>query len=390
MTTDRKPELCKRLNCTYCNACSSACKHAAISFVSDDYGFSHPIVNNEKCVGCGLCEASCPVLNPLENSNNLTPDIFALYSKDEKNVSKSSSGGVFYELAQSVIADGGCVFGVVSSEGCFKYECAETLDEVLPMRGSKYVQAEMNDALLLAKKKLVEGRKVLFSGTPCQVAALRRILRNDYSNLLLTVEVICHGVPSQSIFDRCMNLNGIPKEARKYVSFRDTRVWNFLTRYTNETIPHSLKFLFFKNDIYMRLFMKTAIYKPICYQCPFARIPRVADMTIGDFWGVKNTDTFKKNQHGTSVLLLNTKEAHITWEKVKYNFIAEKRDLSEATNENPNLIRPTYLPADRDRILEDLFSLDKKAFVKKYHLQLTLRNVVGFMKRRIKSLYAPK
>ena len=140
----------------------------------------------------------------------------------------------------------------------------------------------------------------------------------------------------------------------------------------------------------MKLFMRTLTYKPVCYTCPFAKLPRIADITMGDFWGIQSSPTFKKNQFGTSVLLINSEVGQKLWEYVSARFVYEERPLDEATRINHNILHPTPCPSNRDAVLADLFVLNKRNFVHKYGLQITLRNIVGYLLRLIKKIYAPR
>lgn len=382
-----KPVLCNSDNCAYCGACASACKQKAISFKFDCYGYASPNIDDSLCIECGLCEKVCPVNNPPQAFSE-HPAVYALYSKDKSTVARSSSGGVFYEFAKWTIEHGGCVFGVISHAGKVEFACASSLAEVEPMQGSKYVQAEIGDAFVMAQQLLAQGRRVLFTGTPCQIAALRNFLRKDFSDLLITLEVICHGVPSKKIFDRCMTMLGIDASELQEVVYRDKRIWNFSTCIKGKS-GHERP-IFWKNDIYMKLFMRTLTYKPICYSCPFAQLPRFADMTMGDFWGISSSATFKENPYGTSVLIVNSGAGQDVWNSVKHNFTYELRNVDEAVRVNHNIVRPTPVPKQREDVLRDLFSLNKQQFVRKYNLQITLRNVAGYVLRSIKKIYAPK
>ena len=383
-----KPSLCNVSTCAYCNACTSVCKHHAISFVYDIYGYASVVIDWSKCVECGLCEKVCPVKNA-PYGMSLPVATYALYSKNKKTVAQSSSGGVFLELAQHTIDQGGCVFGVISHNGRFEFACANTYSELEPMCGSKYVQAEMGEILIVAQQELRKGRKVLFTGTPCQIAALRNFLRRDYNDLLTTLEVICHGVPPKKVFDRCMDMIGIDHQSYEQAAYRDKRIWNFITRIKQSGVG-GWRTIFWQNDIYMKLFMRTLTYKPVCYTCPFAKLPRIADITMGDFWGIQSSPTFKKNQFGTSVLLINSEVGQKLWEYVSARFVYEERPLDEATRLNHNILQPTPCPSNRDAVLADLFVLNKRDFIHKYGLQITLRNIVGYLLRSIKKIYAPR
>lgn len=227
----------EKKDCCGCSACVQKCPRQCISLQEDEEGFLYPIVNEQACIDCGLCEQVCPILHPGEAHKPFK--VFAAKNSNEKIRSESSSGGVFTILAESVLEEGGVVFGAKFSEHWgVVHDYTETKEGLAAFRGSKYVQSCIGDCFIKAKSFLVQGRKVLFSGTPCQISGLKRFLGKEYGNLL-AVDFICHGVPSpkvwrmyleETITRECAR-NSVPSCSAhdrnvlvKGISFRDKRI----------------------------------------------------------------------------------------------------------------------------------------------------------------------
>ena len=193
----------EKKDCCGCHACASVCAHRAITMQVDEEGFLYPVIDKDTCVECGLCEQVCPFVNQASTVQPLK--VYAARSNDEELRRKSSSGGVFTLLAEAVIREGGVVFGAKFDKGWnVVHAWTDALDGLADFRGSKYVQSIIGSTYEEAKHFLRQGRKVLFSGTPCQIAGLKRYLCKDYDNLL-TVDVVCHGVPSPLVWKKYLS-----------------------------------------------------------------------------------------------------------------------------------------------------------------------------------------
>ena len=300
-------ETITRNRCTGCYACVSSCPTHALSMSLDEDGFLVPIVNSSKCTKCGLCKQNCPILNS-QYENDLNPVSFAAWT-DEKQVQlKSSSGGIFSELAKSIIKKGGAVFGAAFDENFNVRHCRiENDKDLVTLRGSKYVQSRINDAYLEAISIALKNRPILFSGTPCQIAALNNLGKSKIDKTLefYSCEVICHGTPSESIFRSYLNniSNNRISDMTEF-SFRDKKVsWgNFGSRAS--FLDGSEYFKPHGEDPFMIGYLKNIYLKPICYDCPFAKMPRKADITLGDFWGVPRKHY---NPLGVSAVIINSR-----------------------------------------------------------------------------------
>lgn len=381
--------------CTGCTACMNACAKGAIRMEADKEGFLQPKIDTSLCVDCGLCEKSCPIVNKAENKNAESPKTYALWHHEDRT--KSSSGGAFSAFARKVLADGGVVYGAAFNPfPVVKHIAVERVDDLVKLRGSKYLQSEMGDCYKQVKKNLIDGRKVLFTGTPCQVAGLKSYLRKPYENLLL-LDIACHGTPSNKVFkaylEKLKNRLGKAEDItiRNY-EFRSRDGWGFSPSVSTGS---SCRKIYGINDLYMKAFDKAALFRRSCYSCPFARIPRVGDCTIADFWGLGcYGDKFEHDvMKGVSLVLVNNEHGEQALGAVENCFMQERK-LDEALHLNHNVVAPSKLHPHRDEIIEafldenlSLADIDKqfkivphslKAIVSEWATRIGLYN---FMKR---------
>lgn len=306
--------------CCGCSACFSICPKHCITMQTDGEGFLYPSVSETVCVNCGLCEQVCHELHPYEERKPLT--VYAAINKDEDIRLKSSSGGIFYLLAEKTILEGGVVFGArFDDEWQIVIDCAETLEGVNPFMGSKYVQARIDTAFKDAEAFLKQGRKVLFSGTPCQITGFRHYLRKEYDNLT-TVDFVCHGVPSPKVWKRYLDeVVTSGKQAINDVKFRDKRAgwkkFNFALLFNQDEKVHSLCSWHQKNH-YMRAFLFDMILRPSCHDCRAKRGRSHSDITIADFWGINMEMPEMDDDKGTDLVLVNTEKGRraLDWSKV--------------------------------------------------------------------------
>lgn len=297
----------EKKNCCGCSACASICPKSCITMQEDGEGFLYPHVDNITCVKCGLCEKVCNELHPY--GKRKPKQVFAAINKDIDVRLKSSSGGVFYILAEKTIKDGGVVFGArFDSDWQVVINYAEDLNGIKSFMGSKYVQARIENAYKDAKKFLLEGKKVLFSGTPCQVAGLHKFLRKSYENLL-TVDFVCHGTPSPKVWKLYLDsvLNGI-KSIDK-IEFRNKnngwKKFNFNLVYHKNNRSISLLSPASQNH-YMKAFLHDIILRPSCYNCNVKECRSQSDITIADFWGIEKVFPDIDDDKGTSLIFINT------------------------------------------------------------------------------------
>ena len=278
-------------NCTGCGLCANVCSKDAIRMAWSKEGFLVPQVDVSACVNCGLCVKMCPAQPGAMNNVSYTDDIEAVVAYGGWNCNDSihcgsSSGGVFSALAEHVFAEGGCVFGVVwKDKVTATFTKAENMVELEPMRGSKYTQAELGKIYRDVKTELLKGRQVLFSGTACQVYALKKYLRKPYENLL-TFDIVCHGVPSRKLLQAYVKHyeEAEGKELKEiYFRFKDGNWQGYKVqkRFKDGSVLNHVN----SQDMFMNLFVGDYMLNKCCYNCPHAHLPRPGDITLGDYWG---------------------------------------------------------------------------------------------------------
>ena len=306
----------KKNQCFGCNACYNICPVGAISMKEDDEGFLYPFIDKTKCTNCGLCKKACPSLNKSEtyNGNGKNPDCYAVMADDEIRL-KSSSGGAFTLIADYILDKGGYVCGVVwDKNGKAIHKITNDKKEYEKMKKSKYVQSDPLNVYSEIKKLLEDNKLVLFTGTPCQVAALNVFLGKNYDNLL-TVDLICHGVPSPKVWRQYLK-ETINDEEFVNADFRDKNAgWTvYLTTTTTTTNVYKCDM---QNDYYLKSFLKNMCLRPSCGTCPFTSTQRESDITIGDFWAIERFDKKLNDKKGTSVVLLNNEKGKKLFNNIK-------------------------------------------------------------------------
>ncbi len=304
--------------CCGCGGCYQICPKGAIELPPDAEGFRYPKVDKTKCVGCGLCDKVCPVLNAPKPSDDVAVSVHAALAEDTNLRMASSSGGVFTVLAETVLASGGEVYGAAfAPDFSVQHRAVQNREDFAVLRGSKYVQSDMNVCFRQAKASLDAGRQVLFSGTACQIAGLNRFLGREYDNLL-TVDVLCHGVPS-------------PKAWRAYIRQAQQRRGakllkaNFRSKDTG-WMRFAMKLEFadgssdctpFPEDAYMQAFLRNYSLRPSCYACRFKGMNRPSDITLGDCWDIRQVDAAMHDDKGTSVIIVRTEKGQRALDSAK-------------------------------------------------------------------------
>lgn len=305
-------------DCSGCGACAQSCPKQCIGFVTDLEGFSYPKVDTGVCIECGICKTVCPFIEPYIEEGNIDLCCAAI-NKSEQERQRSSSGGIFVHLARKIIADGGVVFGAkFNSDWSVSHGYAITESELAGMSGSKYVQSDTGDTYSRCKEFLRQGCKVLYSGTPCQISGLNKYLKNKYKDRLLTVEVICHGVPSPGVWKAYLEEYQKVDEIRN-ISFRakdpSWEQFSMKIDYDETTyIKHA------NEDLYVSGFLRNLYLRPSCYACKCRNGISGADITLGDFWGIDNVLPDLNDHKGVSLVICHSKKGVMVFESLDLNY----------------------------------------------------------------------
>lgn len=353
--------------CSGCSACFAACPVGCITMQPDADGFLYPVVDEVKCIQCGKCERVCPVSNPVLTETEPVA-AWGANAGDAALRARSSSGGMFSLLAQNVLEAGGVVFGAALTEHCSKaaHIMVENAAQLSLLQGSKYVQSDLNDTFRRAKEQLENGRSVLFTGTPCQIAGLRAFLGRDYEQLL-SVAIICHGAPSPLVWEHYVShsekkLGGRLKEAY----FRSKKTgWNHFGLHLI-SVSGKEQYLVAQKDAYMRLFLQNISLRPSCYQCAAKSGRCAADLIIGDFWGVQNVLPELADDRGTSLVLSFTEKGTAAVVRVLADLNACAVEIEAALRGNGAYYRSVAVPERRADFFRDLPLMDFDALAQRY------------------------
>lgn len=354
-------QITDKSKCCGCNACGDVCAHGAITFKTDIEGFWYPEVNKDKCVDCGLCEKVCPIIHVevLKSNDYNSPICYGAYHKNLEVRFDSTSGGVFSAMAEDVYRRGGYVGGAVyDEEFSARQVISANREDLKRLRSSKYLQSKAEGFYKEVSKALKTGKPVLVCGTPCQMVALRRYLGKDYDNLII-VDFICKSIAS-------------PKAHRKYLDYleevNDSKVvffkaknkelgWRSLTK--KATFANGKSYYGVKGkDLYSRAYHSGMIGRLSCYSCPFKGYPRMADITLADFWGVEQIAKDLDNNTGTSAVLVNSEKGKNFFEQISKRLQKKEVKIENIQLFNPALVKATTYPVyDREQFFQDLESM---------------------------------
>lgn len=317
--------------------------------VEDSLGHLHPEIDSDKCIGCHLCQMSCPVIN---KQTLLYPkSCYAVALPEVKDLMESASGGAATALMRNIISEGGIVYGCTGEDVFHIHHTrVESLQDIQRLRGSKYVQSEMGTTYREVLQDLKNEKLVLFTGTPCQIAGLKSFLRKDYSNLM-TIDLVCHGVPSQKMLTENIGYYTGEKDGKKIkVSFRKkVVVEGGKTKLNSARIeygwflqnqPYSSINRKSYDDSYMFGFLQCLTFRESCYTCRYATSARCSDITVADFWGLGDDAHFEKGK-GVSLCFVNTDKGQMLLDKIKEQVVMKERDIVEGISGNGQLRQPS-------------------------------------------------
>ena len=339
--------------CCGCTACASICARDAIKMQPDALGFLYPVVDNQKCIDCGLCEKVCSFSGSYNKSLNLDqPIAYAVRHKVMNEVETSRSGAAFIALSDWILRCGGTVYGVGYTDH-FRvvHKRATTKEERDEFKGSKYVQSDLNTVFRQIKEDLINGRVVLFSGTPCQTSGLSSYVGKQLREKLFLVDIVCHGVPAPNIWRDYLDYIE-KKEGKKItsVNFRDKNRFGWAAHKESFCFGNTYTYTY----TYTYAFYKHITFRHSCGVCYFANLQRPSDVTIADFWGWENTDeTFNADDKGCSLIFCNTEKGNDWFESVKgdLNYISAKlEDCLQPNLKSPSAIHPKRMDFERDYV----------------------------------------
>lgn len=391
--------------CTNCEACINICPNNAISTIEDEFGFKYPTIDPSKCINCNLCEHICKNIDYVRKNKYITSIV--AQSKNWNLSKKSSSGGMFAQIAKYILSKNGVVFGCtmekINNKFDVKHIYIDDEKDLYRLQGSKYVQSNIKNTYKEAKQFLEQNRLVLFSGTPCQIAGLKAYLGKDYEKLL-TVDLSCEGVPSLKMFNDYISFlekNKIRQEIIDF-KFRDKSKFGWSTAGFSAITKNKKILLFQDLSSYFSLFIKGHILRNSCYNCSYTGLNRISDITIADAWGIEEEypkllkTKFNKNK-GISLILINTQKGEIFFNNIQNKLIIENINVNKLKKYNHPLRHPSIKQESREIYLNEykhygymyMDKLFRKKMGKMYYYYLLKRFTPKYIKniiRKIKNL----
>lgn len=355
---DKDIGLASKYSCTGCAVCADACPKNAIELREGDDGFTYPYIHFDLCVKCKKCLAVCPTLNKEKDRFKEINSAYICQTSNMKLLENSTSGAFFATVATNILSKKGLVVGCELSDNLqARHIVIKSVDEIPRIQKSKYVQSSTLGIFRTVRSLLEEGRMVLFSGTPCQVNGLLSFLSQEYPSLY-TIDIVCHGVPSQSFFDKTIKYFEQESNRRViYYSAREKRrMWSpqfqSCVCYDNGDIKWLEKH---KGDVYKNAFINNLSLRRSCYNCEYACQKRVADITIADAWGIRETQLSGINHNnGVSMIAINSAKGKWLFENIKNDMTFETVEIDQFIKSQPALRDSANMNKKRDIFLEEV------------------------------------
>lgn len=364
-------QVCDINKCTGCSACSQVCPEKCIKMLADKRGHVISVVDEQSCINCGICAKICPINN--SPTFFYPKECYAAWAKNEDIRISCSSGGISTLLSEYIVNSGGIVYGCASLKNLeFKHIRVDNIKDLELLKGSKYVYSNCEDSYKNIEKDLSNNKKVLFVGTPCQNAGILKYI--GYNKNLYTINLICHGVPSQQMLKEYIRKKLKDEIKVKNISFRNGN--NFILKcdgynFSNTVIP----------NMYLTLFLKGINYRPSCYNCTYAQENRIGDITLGDFWGIGKKEPFKKNiENGCNVIIVNTDKGLQLLNSCRTEIYLYQREYDEAIAGNKQLQHHVYcgIYTKIFNKFYPLLSFNKAAFFSSFPMLLfeAIKNII--------------
>lgn len=351
--------------CCGCGACMNICPKHAIEMIEDEYGFLYPRIDEDKCVKCGACRKACAYQR--DESVNTPLETYIAANRDDSQIKESASGGIFAAIATKVLTEGGVVFGAALEKDrdyfVNHHILIDNIDDLQKLQGSKYVQSSNGFVYKQVKELLVDGKTVLYSGTPCQVAGLYGFLGKKYDNLI-TVDLVCHGTPNLKMFNDylCVQKGKLKaSEIQQYV-FRDKKNgWGESGRidYIDGNGNTRSKYSLARLDSFNSFFLDVLISRENCYSCKYAGSNRPGDITLGDFWGIEDVHPEVVSakefdlEAGVSCMIANTEKGISLCKEMDGYIKTHISTFDKAAKHNKQLNKPSTMSPKRQNVLEE-------------------------------------
>ncbi len=356
MSSNNVINLINKDDCSGCGACVCACPTKCLSMKRDSEGFYYPYIGDKNCINCEKCMSVCSVKSK-PKTGSYSRRVFVVQHKDDRIRRESTSGGAFTAIAEYIIKNDGIVFGAGMDENFrVRHMPAYDVEQLALFRNSKYSQSDLGDTFFKIKNSLIEGKKVLFSGTPCQVAGLKKFLP-DYNENLITVDVVCRGIPSPLVFEKYIDY-----QKKRFGGFNKVLFRDKYSGYTHTTMSlYRDNVCLYHNgleyDPMLKLFYQGMICRPVCSNCRFKEIERCSDFTLWDCFSASEIDKNFDDNKGTTFVMLHSEKAEILFDKIQNNIRACEGETKKVCSNTTEMLKSISHNPERRRFFQDVCSM---------------------------------